>query len=106
MDKKDNANDKIIEQFKSSFSSSAVDFIPSEKFTVSRPGYVFTHGDKGLGYYLDKPKSQPTPSSRVNVSMGIYNNYLDYFIKGLNKYNKHCTKKVIFFSSNIRLILL
>jgi hypothetical protein len=92
MDKKDNANDKIIEHFKRSFSKSAVDFIPSEKFIVSRPGYVFTHGDKGLGYYLDKPKSQqPT----LSVNMGIYNNYFDYFIKGLNKYNKYCTKKVI-----------
>lgn len=28
-------------------------FIPAESFDGSRAGYVFTNGDKGLGYYVD-----------------------------------------------------
>ena len=28
-------------------------FIPAESFEGSRPGYVFTKGDQGLGYYVD-----------------------------------------------------
>ena len=29
------------------------DFIPSSKFTGSKKGYIFTMGEKGLGYYID-----------------------------------------------------
>jgi len=29
------------------------DFIPSKTFTTAKPGYVFTVGDKGQGYYKD-----------------------------------------------------
>ena len=33
-------------------------FIASKSFTGARPGYVFTKGLRGLGYYLDAPKHQ------------------------------------------------
>ena len=30
------------------------DYIPSNSFTGRKPGYVFTRGEQGLGYYKDK----------------------------------------------------
>ena len=30
------------------------DFIPSERFTGRKPGYIFTRGEQGLGYYKDE----------------------------------------------------
>eukprot|EP01031_Cornospumella_fuschlensis_P046715 gene46715-57208_t len=35
-------------------------FIPSSKFDGSRPGYYFSKGDLGLGYYFDKSQSRHT----------------------------------------------
>ena len=29
------------------------DYIPSNSFTGRKPGYVFTRGEQGLGYYKD-----------------------------------------------------
>ena len=29
------------------------DFFPSKTFTGAKPGYVFTLGDQGQGYYID-----------------------------------------------------
>jgi hypothetical protein len=30
------------------------DYIPSNSFTGRKPGYVFTRGEQGLGYYKDE----------------------------------------------------
>ena len=30
------------------------DYVPSETFTGRKPGYIFTRGEQGLGYYRDK----------------------------------------------------
>jgi hypothetical protein len=34
------------------------DYIPSNSFTGRKPGYVFTRGEQGLGYYKDKIEMQ------------------------------------------------
>ena len=51
-------NDAAVMKFKSRFNP---DFVPSDAYTGSRPGYVFTTGEKGLGYYLDKPVAVQLP---------------------------------------------
>ena len=30
------------------------DYVPSETFTGRKPGYIFTRGEQGLGYYKDE----------------------------------------------------
>jgi hypothetical protein len=34
------------------------DYTPSNSFTGRKPGYVFTRGEQGLGYYKDKIEMQ------------------------------------------------
>lgn len=38
-------------------------FIPSAKFTKAKPGYIFTAGPQGVGYYLDKPEDKSLQSN-------------------------------------------
>jgi len=45
-------------------------YIPSKKFNEAKPGYVYTVGSSGLGYYLDLPFPDNTGAgdySKVNV---------------------------------------
>ena len=45
-------------------------FIPSENFVTEKPGYVYTVGSSGLGYYLDLPLPDYTGEgdySKVNL---------------------------------------
>tara|TARA_B100000941_G_C28480866_1_gene542060 strand:- start:961 stop:1221 length:261 start_codon:yes stop_codon:yes gene_type:complete len=34
------------------------DYVPSETFTGRKPGYIFTRGEQGLGYYRDEVEIQ------------------------------------------------
>mmetsp|Transcript_6160 Transcript_6160/g.21779 ORF Transcript_6160/g.21779 Transcript_6160/m.21779 type:complete len:223 (-) Transcript_6160:1541-2209(-) len=61
-----------IEKAKKAFDDEIADFIPADKFTKSRPGYVFKMDWKGLGYYLDglkppveKARAGPQPTRSV-----------------------------------------
>ena len=45
-------------------------YIPSKTFVKAKPGYVYTVGSSGLGYYLDLPLPDYTGTgdySKVNV---------------------------------------
>jgi len=42
------------------------EYIAAEKFEGSKPGYFFTHGDKGLGYYRDHDPRAPPPDDRTS----------------------------------------
>jgi len=43
-------------------SEALFDFVPSETFAGSKPGYIFTRGKLGVGYYVDvKPVVVPIP---------------------------------------------
>eukprot|EP00879_Flechtneria_rotunda_P003941 GHRR01004181.1.p1 GENE.GHRR01004181.1~~GHRR01004181.1.p1 ORF type:complete len:170 (+),score=39.89 GHRR01004181.1:166-675(+) len=37
------------------YDSDSTDFLPATSFTGAKQGYMFTAGDKGLGYYKDNP---------------------------------------------------
>lgn len=47
-----------------------VKFIPSDKFLGSKFGYIFTKGQKGLGYYHDPTqKHQPTNVRLLHIML-------------------------------------
>jgi beta-catenin-like protein 1 len=51
---------------KNSSNGVAKSFIPSKKFSGSKPGYVFRSSDLGTGYYLDEQQQQQKPQPRID----------------------------------------
>jgi hypothetical protein len=52
----------------SSGKAADAEFVPSAAFTGARPGYVFTTGARGVGYYRDKgPAAAAAATAAVSV---------------------------------------
>ena len=81
-----------IDRFKKKFTKTQAEYIPSAAYTGSRPGYIFTTRNKGLGYYLDH-RIEASPS-KVNKPPKLFDDYMKYFIKGMRDFNSFQRKTV------------
>ena len=61
----------------SSNGSLGAKFIPSKKFSGSKPGYVFRSSDKGTGYYLDEQQLQSAENHRESKRPRLTEDDLD-----------------------------
>lgn len=61
-------------------------FIPAPTFSGSRPGYYFTNGLEGLGYYLDTGRGQiphvaenPLKKMKRSENQGSFSNHVFFY---------------------------
>lgn len=57
----------------SSSPSSSLTFIPAPHFTGTKPGYAFSKGSQGLGYYSETRQHQATQPLQANGTAGEQN---------------------------------
>jgi len=64
---------RMLEPQELSSSSINASFIPSKTFAGARPGYYFSNGVKGVGYYLEKTSGgakRPTAEENGKLAGG------------------------------------
>jgi hypothetical protein len=55
----------------SSGKAADAEFVPSAAFTGARPGYVFTTGARGVGYYRDKGPASAAAAAAATTAVSV-----------------------------------